>query len=107
MTSGYDDTEPSDFDDATTHNNRNHDYTKSYIFSLIDSLNTQIRENQSKIFGAVEPIFEYASKMLILEMQPYIDLIKKIYFLIFFMFSIILVLIVYLLHQVRLLRKLQ
>ena len=92
----YSESEFSDFDTDSEYN-----YGKGYIYSLIDSLNTQIRENQSKIFGAVEPIFEYASKMLILEMNPYVDMVKKAYFLVMFMFVIILGLVLYLLFEIR------
>ena len=90
----YSESELSDFDSE-------YNYGKGYIYSLIDSLNTQIRENQSKIFGAVEPIFEYASKMLILEMNPYVDMVKKAYFLVMFMFVVILGLVIYLLFEIR------
>lgn len=91
----------SEFSDFNSDNSSQYDYGKGYIYSLIDSLNTQIRENQSKIFGAVEPIFEYASKMLVLEMNPYVDMVKKAYFLVMFMFVVIVCLVVYLLFEIR------
>jgi len=98
---GYD-SEISEFDSYSDSNSASqHNYAKGYILTLIESLNTQIRDNQSKVFGAVEPIFEYASKMMILEMAPYIDMIKKAYFLIFFMFAVLFILVTYLLFQIR------